>query len=252
MATRYKTTIEYDGTEFNGWQSQPNGRTVQDVVEQALGRLLQERARLHAAGRTDAGVHALGQVAHFDTSAERTHAEILRGTNTYLPPEVVLREVEQAAATFDARRDARLRKYRFQLLNSSVRPALERHRVVHISHPLNVELMRQACAHLVGRHDFSAFRSVDCAARRTQLTLERADVRREGELLVFDFGCRSFLMNMIRIMVGALVEIGRGKVAPEIVDEIFASGDRRLAGPTLPPHGLTLMAVHYPPAGAVY
>ena len=241
----FKLTIEYDGGEFCGWQIQPRVRTVQETLEAALASVLQEKVRVRGAGRTDAGVHAAGQVANFFTSAPRTAQEIMLGVNAHLPADVVVREAVEAPAEFDARRGAVQRQYRYLIHNSRIRPALERHRAAFFAQPLEVSLMSEGCRRLQGEHDFSGFRSVDCAARRTVLDLEQAMVRRDGALVQFDFVCRSFLMNMVRIMVGTLVEIGRGKLAPEIIEELFSSGKRALGGPTFPPHGLTLVSIAY-------
>jgi len=246
MMNNFKLTLEYDGTDFNGWQSQPNGRTVQDVLEAALAEVLQRPVRVNGACRTDSGVHAKGQVANFRIETERRCEEILRGGNANLPMDAAILEVKAMDEGFDSRRDAIFRRYQYVICNSPVRPVIERRRAVHIGYSLDLAPMQEACRHLLGEHDFSGFRSVDCRAGRTLLTLEQAELIKRGDCILFNIGCRSFLMNMVRILGGTLVEIGRGKLAPDIIDQILESGDRRLSGPTLPPHGLTLMEVRYP------
>jgi len=239
--------IEYDGTSFAGWQSQAHGNTVQDVLEDALGRIAGERVRVTCAGRTDAGVHALAQVVHFDTDVARPDSAWVRGANSHLPPQVAVRWAQPVAGDFHARFCARSRSYRYHLLNRPVRPALQQGRVGWFHHPLDVDVMREAARALLGEHDFSAFRAAECQAKSPVKTCYRADVARDGELVTFEFRANAFLHHMVRNLVGALVYVGKGKHPPQWIAELLASGDRTLAAPTFDPAGLYFAGVEYGP-----
>jgi len=237
--------VEYDGAAFAGWQSQPQGNTVQDVLEQALAAIGGQPLRVVCAGRTDAGVHALGQVVHFDTDARRPESAWVRGVNAHLPPTVAVCWSREVDAEFHARFAARSRSYRYVLLNRSVRPALLHGRVGWYHHPLNVAAMRSAAACLIGEHDFSAFRAAECQAKTPVKHLYRADIERQGDNIIFDFQANAFLHHMIRNLVGSLVYIGRGKHPPQWLAELLAARDRKRAAPTFDPAGLYFAGVDY-------
>jgi tRNA pseudouridine38-40 synthase len=245
MPRRLQLTVEYDGTDFAGWQRQANAPTVQAAIEDALAKMTGRFACVRGAGRTDAGVHARGQVAHVDVEAAIPVEGLRRGLNALLPRAIAVRAVAEAAADFDARRSARGKLYRYQIWNDDSRSvALDRF-VWHLKRPLDVARMRAAAVPLVGRHDFAAFRAADCERRTTTRTVRRLDVVRVGALVTVDVEAEAFLKNMVRILAGTLVEAGLGKRSPEDVARALASGDRRLAGATAPARGLTLVRVYY-------
>ncbi|OIQ96736.1 tRNA pseudouridine synthase A [mine drainage metagenome] len=243
--TRIALGLEYDGASFQGWQSQPNGNTVQDVLERALGAVAGEAIRVVCAGRTDAGVHALAQVVHFDTLADRPISAWVRGTNAHLPDTVAVCWAVPVDAEFHARFAARSRRYRYLLYNHPVRPAVNHGKVGWFHLGLDVERMNHACAQLIGEHDFSAFRAAECQAKSPVKTLHRAEVERRGDLLVFEFHADAFLHHMVRNLVGALVAVGKGRQSPEWIAELLAGRDRRRAAPTFSPAGLYLAGVEY-------
>lgn len=239
--------IEYDGAAFHGWQSQPHGNTVQDALERALAEVAGACVRLTCAGRTDAGVHALAQVAHFDSPVERPDQAWVRGTNAHLPEAIAVRWAQPVAAEFHARFAARSRSYRYLLNNHAVRPALNHDRVGWYHRPLAVDAMQRAAQWLLGEQDFSAFRAAECQARSPLKTMYQADVARQGDMLVFDFRASAFLQHMVRNIIGALVYVGKGKHPPEWVAELLAGRDRTLAAPTISPAGLYFAGAEYPP-----
>jgi len=246
MTRRIKAVVEYDGTDFFGWQVQPDTPTIQGEIEKALEKLLVSPVRISAAGRTDAGVHALGQVVSFTLESTLETGNILKGTNSFLPPSIRLVRVEDVPLEFDPRRDAILRNYRYDVLNRSVAPVYGRRFLSHIPWRLNRSRLDKAVELLKGTHDFSGFRSSDCEAKRTLLTLQTFEVSRNGELLRFDLLCRSFLKNMVRILIGGVIEVSRGKLELSVLEEMLDSGSRDPRVPTAPPAGLTLMKVYYP------
>jgi tRNA pseudouridine38-40 synthase len=237
--------LEYDGSAFAGWQTQPQGNTVQDALERALAEIAGAPVRVACAGRTDAGVHATAQVVHFDAPAARPENAWVRGVNAHLPDSVAVRWARQVADDFHARFSARSRSYRYVLYNHAVRPALLAGRVGWFHLPLDLEAMRAGAALLLGEQDFSAFRAAECQARSPVKTLHEAALRREGDCIVFDFRASAFLHHMVRNMVGALVYVGKGAHAPEWIAELIARRDRSLAAPTFSPHGLYLSGVEY-------
>jgi tRNA pseudouridine38-40 synthase len=239
--------IEYDGSRFHGWQSQPSGATVQDHLERAVTSVAGEQVRLAAAGRTDAGVHAMAQVAHFETAAERPQSAWVRGVNALLPHAVAVQWAVPVADNFHARYSAVSRTYRYVLYNHAVRPALYHGRVGWFHLPLDAVAMRAAAAQLAGEHDFSAFRSSQCQAKNPVRTLLRWAIERRGAQLSFEFTANGFLHHMVRYIVGCLVYVGKGKHPPGWLGEILATRDRRLAAPTFSPDGLYLAAVEYAP-----
>jgi tRNA pseudouridine38-40 synthase len=242
--------LEYDGTDFVGWQIQRAGRTVEAALAAAVQAVANEPLIVHGAGRTDAGVHAAQQVVHFDTSAERSERQWLLGINSNLPPDVAVRWVREVPATFDARRSALRRRYRYCVLQQPTRPALARTRVWWIREPLDAAAMTSASLHWLGEHDFSAFRAAGCQAKTPKRRLMAVRIARaaqtSGVLWQIDFTANAFLQHMVRNLVGALVEIGRGDLAPAAAGEMLASRDRTKAAVAAPSAGLTLAEVLYP------
>ncbi len=242
---RIKAILEYDGTAFSGWQRQPDKHSIQEMVELALEKLFQRPVRISAAGRTDAGVHAAGQVMSFLTDSSISPRGILRGTNTFLPEAIRLIEVSEVPESFNPRRDAVLRWYRYRVMNRTTAPVLGRHFITHIPYRLDYGRLEKATSLLLGRHDFAGFRSSQCSAKRTHLTLETFDVSRARDIVIFDLQCRSFLQNMVRILVGAVIEVARGKIPISLIARTLKSGCRDPRIPTAPACGLTLMKVYY-------
>ena len=239
--------IEYAGDAFEGWQSQPHGRTVQDAIERALGAIAGEPVRLHAAGRTDAGVHATAQVAHFDTRACRPMTAWVRGANDWLPPGVAVRWAVEVDGGFHARYLAYERSYRYLLYDAPVRPAVLAGKVGWFHLPLDVERMAAAAGQLCGEHDFSSFRAASCQGKTPVRVMSEARVVREGSMITFDFSANGFLHHMVRNLVGALVMVGKGERTPQWFGELLALRDRAKGAPTFAPDGLYLCGVSYPP-----
>jgi tRNA pseudouridine38-40 synthase len=245
---RYKLTVEYDGSGLVGWQRQANGLSVQEVLETAVERFCGEAVTVHGAGRTDAGVHALAQIAHLDLPREAPPEVIRNALNHHAKPAAVsVLAVEPAPASFDARRSARGRAYRYRILNRRPPPALERGRVWHVGPLLDAEAMRAAAQLLVGKHDFTSFRDTMCQAKSPVKTLDRLDVTRIGDEIAIEARARSFLHHQVRNMVGTLKLVGAGKWRVAHVAEALAARDRRAGGPTAPPDGLYLVEVIYAP-----
>lgn len=244
---RYKLTIEYDGTGLVGWQRQANGLSVQGALETAITRFCGERITVHGAGRTDAGVHALGQTAHLDL-ASTVPADVLRNAvNHYLRPTAIsVLAAEAVPRDFDARLSAIGRVYLYRILNRRAPPALERGRVWQVAPPLDVEAMREGARHLVGHHDFSTFRDSLCQAKSPLKTLEALELRRAGDEIHIEARARSFLHHQVRNMAGTLKLVGLERWRPDDVARALAARDRRAGGPTAPPEGLYLVEIRYP------
>jgi tRNA pseudouridine38-40 synthase len=243
---RYKIKVEYDGGPFVGWQRQDTGPSIQAALEDAVFALSGERVMVHGAGRTDAGVHALGQVAHFEIAAEKRVEEVRGALTFHLKPQpIVVVSAELAPQGFHARFSATWRRYRYRILNRRTPAALERGHVWHVPVPLDTETMQAAAAVLIGRHDFNSFRSVSCQAKSSVKTLDTLSVERCGEEIRVEVGARSFLHNQVRILVGTLQLVGRGQWSTADVEAALAAKDRTRAGPTAPPDGLCLMEVRY-------
>lgn len=240
--------IEYCGSAFHGWQLQkdPELPTVQASLEQALSRVADHPVRTHCAGRTDTGVHAMGQVIHFDTTAVRPDKAWLMGTNTALPADVCVRWVRSVSPDFHARFDAFKRRYRYVIYNHPVRTAVLAGKVTWQCLPLSAELMHSEAQHLVGSHDFTAYRAAACQSRSAIRDVDAITVRREGSLVVLDIEANAFLMHMIRNIAGVLMAVGGGRQAPGWALEVLQARDRRLGGVTAPPHGLYFMGALYP------
>jgi tRNA pseudouridine38-40 synthase len=245
LAKRFRVVVEYDGTDFSGWQRQVEERTVQGTLEDALKAMTGESVFVRGAGRTDAGVHADGQVATFEIGVDIPPHGLLRGLNSALPPDVALVDVAEAPSDFDARFSARGKVYRYTVWSHFVRSPLRARRAWHVREPLDVEAIRTASAALVGDHDFRAFRASDCDRRTTRRIVRGIEVDRQGAVLTIDVEATAFLKNMVRILVGTLIDIGRGRVPPDAVARMLATGDRTIGGMTAPPQGLTLLRVIY-------
>jgi tRNA pseudouridine38-40 synthase len=242
---RFALGLEYDGSGFCGWQTQPQRCSVQDHVEAAIGEIAGERISTVCAGRTDAGVHALLQVVHFDTNALRPLTAWVRGVNTYLPKSVAVLWAVEVADDFHARNCARERCYRYILMSHRIRPALHDRRMGWTHHRLDLQAMRIAAASLTGTYDFSAFRAQECQAASPVRTLNRIDIERNGPIFTFEFAAQSFLYHMVRNLMGSLVLVGTGRRNPEWIRKVLDSRDRSLAAPTFPPDGLYLANVVY-------
>lgn len=243
---RYAAGVEYDGSHFFGWQRQHHARSVQGDVESALSTVANERVRVVCAGRTDSGVHASGQVIHFDTGARRDERSWLLGVNSNLGADAVLRWVVAVPADFHARFGARARHYRYTILNRDTRPALGREHVAAERRPLDVAAMRQGARALVGRHDFSAFRAAQCQARSPVRSVFWLTVERHGEEVEIDIIANAFLHRMVRNIAGVLMAIGTGDRPPAWAARVLQSRDRTAGGVTAPAGGLRFMGVRYP------
>ncbi len=239
--------VEYDGSDFSGWESQPQRRTVQAALEAALSSVADTPVRTVCAGRTDAGVHALAQVVHFDSRAERASHEWVLGANSNLPGDVSVRWARPVADDFHARYSALRRHYRYVIDNRRERPALLRSRAAWERAPLDASSMQAAGSHLVGEHDFSSFRAAGCQAKSAVRTVATLEVRRHGPLVIIDIAANAFLQHMVRNIAGVLMEIGKGKRQPEWARQLLAERDRTLGAVTAPPVGLYLIRIDYAP-----
>ena len=243
---RYKVTVEYDGGPFVGWQRQDTGPSIQAALEDAIFAFTAERVHVQGAGRTDAGVHARGQVAHFDLANEKPIEEVRGALNFHLKPHpIVVPTVEIAAPDFHARFSATWRRYRYRILNRRTPAGLDRGQVWHVPVPLDDKAMADAAAVLIGKHDFNSFRSVACQSKTSIKTLDLLSVARNGEEIDIEVGARSFLHNQVRILAGTLQLVGRGQWRTADVEAALAACDRTRAGPTAPPVGLCLIEVVY-------
>lgn len=237
--------LEYEGTAYAGWQVQDDIPTVQGELERALATLLKAPHRVTGAGRTDAGVHALGQAANFRTDSAVPLKGFLHGLNRLLPPDIIVRRVDELDLGFDSRRSAVEKTYQYFLHHAPTPSAFTRGSSWHIRGPLDSEAIGRAAADVVGTHDFEAFRSSGCDAAHAVRTIHESWVLRRGEYVEIGVRGNGFLRHMVRILVGTLVEVGRGKRSPHSLPALILSRDRRLAGPTAPPHGLFLKEVRY-------
>ena len=244
-ARRLVLWVEYEGTDFNGWQFQPGQRTVQGELEGALARMCGEEVRLIAAGRTDSGVHALGQVAHFSTLSTISPEKFLLGLNTLIGRDVTLVDCREAKGKFHAQFDALSKTYCYRILHRRSPSALLRNRTWHLKSPLSVDQMREAAERLKGEHDFAAFCGAGGSETSKVRRIERLEVREEGEEIRIKITGKGFLRQMVRIIVGTLVEVGKGERTADSMTGLLASRDRRQAGYTAPPHGLCLLGVDY-------
>lgn len=241
----FKLVVEYDGTGYAGWQRQADQLAVQAVLEDALLRLTQETITIVGAGRTDAGVHAFGQVVSFRSDRGLPLHEWRRGLNAHLPPDIAVQSVEIVAGDFHARYSAKSKHYEYHLLHQQERSALDRHRAWHIYGPLDLDNMQTAASLLLGRHDFSSFQGHPTDTKDPICNLERLDLLQEGPKVRLVFVADRFLKQMVRAIVGTLVEVGQGKRQPQAMKDILETKDRRAAGYTAPPQGLYLVRVEY-------
>lgn len=240
-----KLTIEYDGTNYHGWQIQPNGETIQAVLEHALATFLGTPTRIIGSGRTDAGVHALGQVANFVCDKNVDMHRIQRALNALTPRDINIRNVEVVPDQFDARRDARSRVYQYRVLSRPTPSPFYRTYAWHLHQELDRPAMSEAIQYLVGEHDFSAFRAAGCDADHAIRKVYRSSLDDSGDILAFTIEATAFLRHMVRNILGTLVEVGTRERTPDSFAEVLRGGDRTNAGPTAPAHGLFLMEVKY-------
>jgi len=239
--------ISYNGQAYEGWQSQPSGRTVQDRLENALGQFAAQPVSTVCAGRTDAGVHGLMQVVHFDTALAREEFSWVRGTNRFLPPDIAVQWAKPVPDAFHSRASATARRYAYVVLESPVRPSVEAGRVGWVFRALDAGAMQEGASLLVGQHDFSSFRASGCQARTPVKTITRAQITRRGAYWRFDFEADAFLHHMIRNIMGCLLVIGQGQQPPRWMSQVLAARDRDAAAPTFSPDGLYFLGPVYAP-----
>ena len=237
--------LAYDGANFCGWQSQPNGGGVQDALELAIAKIARHHIRVHAAGRTDAGVHASSQVVHFDTDSIRPITAWVRGVNVHLPSVIRVEWAHEVDDDFHARFSAFTRSYQYLLYNAPVATALMAAKAGWFHLPLNGEVMLEAASYLIGEHDFSGFRASECQAKTATRNMIKSDVRVAGKYFIFEFTANAFLQHQVRNMIGALVYIGKGAYPPIYMKELLQKRDRTLSPPTFSPNGLYLTGVGY-------
>jgi tRNA pseudouridine38-40 synthase len=243
---RYKLTIEYDGTPYVGWQIQDNGPTIQGALTEAIAAFTGERVIVHGAGRTDAGVHALGQVAHVDLARDWDTNNVRDAANFHLRPQpIAVLMAEQVADDFEARFSATRRHYLYRISNRRADLALEQNRAWRVPRPLDTAAMQGAAQRLIGKHDFTTFRSTECQAASPVKTLDRLDVTRDGDDVRVTASARSFLQHQVRSMVGSLTHVGEGKWSADDLAAALAARDRTACGQVAPPHGLYLVKVEY-------
>jgi tRNA pseudouridine38-40 synthase len=237
--------ISYSGSGYEGWQSQLSRNTVQDKLELALTRFAVQPIRVMCAGRTDAGVHALMQVAHFDTPVQREAASWVRGTNAFLPDDIAVQWARHVPDTFHSRGSAIARRYAYVVLESPVRPSVEAKRVGWVYRPLDGAAMQEAIAHLMGEHDFSSFRAAQCQAKSPVKTISRIEISQRAGYWRFEFEANAFLHHMIRNIMGCLLAIGQGRYPPDWLAEVVAARNRKVAAPTFSPDGLYFLGPVY-------
>ncbi len=240
-----KLTISYDGTRYAGWQSQTNGLAIQDIIQGAIKTLTGERVHLTGSGRTDAGVHAEAQAANFRTRSKLPLENIQKALNKYLPKDIAIIHIEEAAPGFNAQKSAKSKLYRYTIFNNDYTDPLIRHFAAKCFYKLNIARMRKASRDLTGRHDFRAFKTIDGVKKNCVRTIKNIKIERTGDLVYIYIEANGFLYNMARSIAGTLVEIGRGKFDPDRIKEIIKKRDRRTCGPTMPAKGLCLIKVRY-------
>ncbi|MET0517206.1 MAG: tRNA pseudouridine(38-40) synthase TruA [Burkholderiaceae bacterium] len=245
MTVRVALGVSYRGQAYNGWQSQPDRRTVQDALERGLSRFADHPVRTICAGRTDSGVHGLNQVVHFDAAVEREPFSWVRGSNRYLPADIAIQWCAFPGADFHARNHARGRRYAYLLLESAVRPAIESGSVGWVFRPLDIEAMRAAVAVLLGEHDFSSFRSAECQAASPVKQLRAITISKRGAYWRFEFDASAFLHHMVRNIMGCLLAVGAGTRPVAWLAEVLAARDRKVAAPTFAPDGLYFIGPYY-------
>lgn len=238
-------TVAYDGTNYHGWQLQPNGITIESVLNQALSDLLQENITVIGAGRTDAGVHSLGNVAVFDTHTRMPAEKISYALNQRLPEDVVVQESKEVKADFHPRHCESTKTYEYRILNREFKDPTRRNNTYFYHHPLDVEKMKQAAEYLTGEHDFKSFCSIHAVVETTVRTIYSIEVQKEEDVISIRIRGNGFLYNMVRIIAGTLVQVGGGIIEPKEVRQILAAKDRSAAGPTAPACGLTMIGIEF-------
>ncbi|MCX7919177.1 MAG: tRNA pseudouridine(38-40) synthase TruA [bacterium] len=246
MDTRnIKLTIEYDGTNYCGWQIQPQQMSIQKVLEKTLQQILNHPVKLIVAGRTDAGVHALNQIANFKTHSRIPTQNLIRAMNTLLPNDIAVKDAVEVPHSFNARRDAKWRIYQYRILNRQIPDVFNHNFVYHYPYKINIHRMRQAAKYFIGTHDFTAFNASPSIMKHSFRTIKKLTIKREHDWIYITIQGNAFVHNMVRIMVGTLLQVGRGKLEPEDVRAIIQSKQRKRAGMTVPAQGLFLMKVIY-------
>ena len=240
-----KLTIEYDGKDFNGWQKQPTKLNIQGTIEQAIKQITGEDVELNASGRTDAGVHALGQVANFKTNSQIPIEKFAIAINSKLKRSIVIKKAEEVDERFHSRLSCKKKTYRYIINNSPEGTAIYRNLETHIPQKLDLSQMKKAIKYFEGEHDFKAFKASGTSSKSSVRTIYKAEVRKEGDNIIIELTGNGFLYNMVRIISGTLLDVGLGKIKPEGIPEIIESKDRQRAGRTLPAHGLYLVQVVY-------
>jgi len=237
--------VEYDGTGYSGWQVQPNGLAVQEVIETALQRMLGQAVRLQSSGRTDAGVHAYAMVAAFRTDKNLPVKAFVDGLNNLLPAEIAVQDACEVSDDFKPIADAVTKHYRYTIYNAAVRSPLRRLYTWHVREALNLDRMREAARHFIGLHDYASFRATNFATKTSERRVDAVDISQDGNLIIIDVVGEGFLKHMVRVMTGTLVDIGRGRFEPEHVAWLLQNPDRQKAGVTAPASGLSLIQVKY-------
>ncbi|MCI8272808.1 MAG: tRNA pseudouridine(38-40) synthase TruA [Clostridia bacterium] len=240
-----KLTIEYDGKDFNGWQKQPNKLNIQGTIEQAIESITGEKVELNASGRTDAGVHALGQVANFKTNSQIPIEKFAIAINSRLKKSIIIKNAEEVEERFHSRLSCKKKTYRYVINNSTYGTAIYRNFETHIPQKLNIEKMKQAIKYFEGEHDFRAFKASGTSSKSSVRTIYKTNIHQENEKIYIELTGNGFLYNMVRIITGTLVDVGLGKIEPNKIPEIIEVGKRENAGKTLPPNGLYLIKVMY-------
>ena len=240
-----KLTIEYDGKDFNGWQKQPNKLNIQGEIERAIEEITGEKVELYGSGRTDAGVHSLGQVANFKTNSKLPIEKVAIAINSKLKKSIRIKKAEEVSENFHSRYNCHKKKYRYIINNSSHGSAIYRGLEYHVSQKLNADEMKKAIKFFEGEHDFKAFKSSGTSSKSSVRTIYNAELKQNGERIIIELTGNGFLYNMVRIISGTLLEVGLGNIKAEDIPNIIESKDRKMAGKTLPPHGLYLVEVMY-------
>lgn len=240
-----KLTIEYDGKDFNGWQKQPNKLNIQGNIEKVISEITKEEIELIGSGRTDAGVHAIGQVANFKTNSNIPIEKFAIAINSRLKKSIIIKKAEEVPERFHSRYNCKKKTYRYIINNSDMGSAIYRNLEYNIKMPLNLENMKKASKYFEGEHDFSAFKASGTSSKSSVRTIYSADVKKENGRIIIELTGNGFLYNMVRIISGTLVEVGLGKIRPEEIKDIIDSKNRQMAGKTLPPYGLYLVEVNY-------
>lgn len=241
-----RLTLQYEGTRYQGWQKQTStDNTIQGKLENLLTRMCKEPIEIHGSGRTDAGVHALGQVANFHTNSEMTTEEMMEYINRYLPEDIAVVALAEAAPRFHSRLNACGKHYEYRVMNSTIPHVFHRRYALEVPEKLDVQAMEQAAAYLCGEHDFKSFTSAKKGKKSTVRRIDEISIAREGDVITFSFKGSGFLHHMIRILMGTLLQVGKGERSPESIPELIEAGNRELAGPLVPAKGLTLVEVYF-------